>query len=369
MYRTNYNDRTYEVDLLYLEKDGNTHYCLIKNLESLLGQNGNRSFICKNCLQIFSDQQALSNHQSICLNHKFCKVNLPKETTTLSFNKPHFKSRLPIVIYADFEATHLKIQTVQPSNEAPYNQNISKQEVNSFGIYIKSDFRNLIRSQYYDYIGIDAKEKFVETIFSVYNDVSKKLCKYSKANKTAKLTPNQQQEFNNATNCYMCNVPFNEQVTKIREHNHFNGKYRGAACQSCNTREGKASKEITVFFHNGSKYDFHFIVTELMKYQDRYNKVEVLPKNSEEYISITYGSIYRKLIFKDSYRFLQNGLANIAKSMKLDDFIILKGFYEDIELLKEKGIYPYEYIDSIEKLNVTQLPPIEAFFQLLSKKQ
>ena len=289
LYRTNYNDRDYEIDLLYLEKDGNTHYCLIKDLESLLGQNRHRAFICKNCMQRFSNQQALSNHQSICLNHNFCKVNLPKETTTLSFNKNHFKSRLPIVIYADFEATNLKIQTAQPSNDAPYNQNISKQEVNSFGIYIKSDYKNLIRSQYYDYIGTDAKEKFVETIVLLYNEISKKLFKYSKANKTVKLTPTQQQQFDNATNCYICNVPFNEQVTKIREHNHFNGEYRGAACQSCNTREGKASKEIPVFFQNGSKYDFHFIVTELMKYENQYNKVEVLPKTSEEYISITYG--------------------------------------------------------------------------------
>ena len=37
-----------------------------------------------------------------------------------------------------------------------------------------------------------------------------------------------------------CNVPFNEQVTKIREYNHFNGKYRGAACQSCNTQGRKS---------------------------------------------------------------------------------------------------------------------------------
>ena len=161
-----------KIDLLYLEKDGNTHYCLVKDLGSLLGQNRHRAFICKNCLQIFSHQQALTNHQSICLNHNFCKVNLPKETT-LSFNKHHFKSRLPIAIFADFEATNLKIQTVQPSNEAPYNQNISKQEVNSFGIYIKSDYTNLIRSQYYDYIGIDAKEKFIETIVLIYIEISK----------------------------------------------------------------------------------------------------------------------------------------------------------------------------------------------------
>ena len=126
--------------------------------------------------------------------------------------------------------------------------------------FILTDYNNLIRSQYFDYIGTDAKEKFVETINFTYNDISKKLCKYSKANKTEKLTLPQQQKFNNVKNCYICNVPFNEQVTKIREHNHFNGKYRGAACQSCNTREGKASKEIPVFFHNGSNYDFHFIV-------------------------------------------------------------------------------------------------------------
>ena len=205
-------------------------------------------------------------------------------------------------------------------------------------------------------------------IVLIYNDISKKLYKYSKANKTAKLTPPQQQQFNNATNCYVCNIPFNEHVTKIRKHNHFNGKYRGASCQSCNTREGKASKKIPVFFHSVSKYDFHFIVTELMKYQDRYNKVEVLPKNSEEYISITYGNIYRKLFFKDSYRFLQQGLGDIAESMKSEDFRIMTDFYKDINLLKQKGVYPHEYIDSLEKLNETQLPPIEAFYSTLKQE-
>ena len=86
------------------------------------------------------------------------------DNAILKSEKYHFKSRLPIAIYADFEATNLKIQTAQSSNDAPYNQNISKQEVNSFGIYIQSDYNNLIRSQYYDYIGTDAKEKFVKTI-------------------------------------------------------------------------------------------------------------------------------------------------------------------------------------------------------------
>ena len=120
-----------------------------------------------------------------------------------------------------------------------------------------------------------------------------------------------------------------EDITKI--HNHFNGKYRGAACQSCNTNAGKASKIIPIFFQNGSGYDFHFIVTELLKYINQYNKVDVLSKTSEEYISITYGSFYRKLVFLDSYRFLQEKLSNVAKSLDTEDLKIL-GKHFDINI-------------------------------------
>jgi hypothetical protein len=55
-------------------------------------------------------------------------------------------------------------------------------------------------------------------------------------------------------NCYMSGIECSDKVPKINEHNHFNGKYmyRGAACQSCNTKKGKDSKIIPVFFHHGS---------------------------------------------------------------------------------------------------------------------
>ena len=138
----------------------------------------------------------------------------------------------------------------------------------------------------------------------------------------------------------------------------FQDKYRGAACQSCNTKEGKATKLLPVFFHNGSNYDFHFLIEELMKYENEYNKVKLLSKNSENYISIDYGSYYKKLRFLDSYRFLLKGLSVIAKSM--DDFPILeKEFKGDISLLKQKGFYPYEYIDDIDKLKIKNLPSFD----------
>ena len=54
--------------------------------------------------------------------------------------------------------------------------------------------------------------------------------------------------------------------------------------------------------------------------------------------------------------------------MKSEDFKIMTDFYKDINLLKQIGVYPCEYIDSLEKLNETQLPPIEAFYSTLKQE-
>ena len=121
----------------------------------------------------------------------------------------------------------------------------------------------------------------------------------------------------------MCNCRFSEENPKILEHNHWTNKYRGAACKSCNAKEGK-SKRVPVIFHNGSRYDFHFLIEELLKYKDKYNKVEILAKDSENYISISYGNYYTNLVFLDSYRFMSSSLDNISKGMKDEDFKIMK---------------------------------------------
>ena len=49
---------------------------------------------------------------------------------------------------------------------------------------------------------------------------------------------------------------------KVRDHCHFTGKYEDDAHNICNLRY-KTPKEIPVVFHNGSTYDYHFIIKEL----------------------------------------------------------------------------------------------------------
>ena len=68
---------------------------------------------------------------------------------------------------------------------------------------------------------------------------------------------------------------------KVRDHCHYTGKFRGAAHSICNLRY-KTPKEIPVVFHNGSTYDYHFIIKQLAKEFD--GQFECLGENTEKYI-------------------------------------------------------------------------------------
>ena len=67
---------------------------------------------------------------------------------------------------------------------------------------------------------------------------------------------------------------------KVRDNCHYTGKYRGAAHNICNLR-CKIPKEIPVVFHNGSTYDYHFIIKELVKEFD--GNFEYLGENTENF--------------------------------------------------------------------------------------
>ena len=49
---------------------------------------------------------------------------------------------------------------------------------------------------------------------------------------------------------------------KVRDHIYFTGRYRGAAHSICNLKYS-VPKNISIVFHNGYNYDYHFIIKEL----------------------------------------------------------------------------------------------------------
>ena len=71
---------------------------------------------------------------------------------------------------------------------------------------------------------------------------------------------------------------------KVRDHCHYTGKFRGAAHSICNLRY-KITKKIPIVFHNGSTYDYHFIIKQLA--EDFKGQFECLGENTEKYITFS----------------------------------------------------------------------------------
>ena len=77
--------------------------------------------------------------------------------------------------------------------------------------------------------------------------------------------------------------------------------------------------------------------------------------------------MYFEIRFIDSYKFLQTSLANLVRNLQPDDFCNTKTIFKDkTELLTRKGVYPYDYVSSIETLTETQLPPKSEFYSKLN---
>ena len=93
---------------------------------------------------------------------------------------------------------------------------------------------------------------------------------------------------------------------------------RGAAHNICNLRY-TVPKKIPIVFHNGSTYDYHFVVKKLVKEFE--GEFECLGENTK---NITFsvplkkeddGKITYKLKFIDSDRFVPTSLSNLVDNL------------------------------------------------------
>ena len=71
---------------------------------------------------------------------------------------------------------------------------------------------------------------------------------------------------------------------KVHDHDHCTGKYRAAAHLKCNLRYS-TQKDITVFFHSGTNYNFNLIINELAK--EFRSEMRCIPLNTNKYMSFS----------------------------------------------------------------------------------
>ena len=78
-------------------------------------------------------------------------------------------------------------------------------------------------------------------------------------------------------------------------------------------------------------------------------------------------TINKNLVFIDSMQFMNSSLDSLVKNSSDNDFKNLSKEFsgEFLELVKQKGVYPYEYMDSSDKFSENKLPDRSKFFSSL----
>ena len=370
---SNNTNREYDVILILIEEEGVNHYCLVKNLSRLLSsqvsKHNGKKYFCKRCLNPFSTQNALDKHEEYCGNHEAVKINMPEKETMLKFKNYHRGEKFPFIIYADFESCINKI-----------TKQYQKHEPISLYYYIKCfDSKVYLPIKERSYTGKNAEQvflKYLEKDIKMIANIPKKNIIFGEKEK---------ERYNEETRCWICKGEFDDKdrnKEKVKGHCHYTGRYRGAAHNDCNLNY-RNPNFTPVVFHNLSGYDSHLFIKNLGFSE---GNIDCIPSNEEKYISFSKKievrsytkkvkneeekeiKVYHTIRFIDSFKFMATSLEKLVNNLPKDDCINLGLYYsgDKFNLLARKGVYPYEYMDSLEKLKETALPPKEAFYSRLN---
>ena len=356
-----------------------------------------------------------------------------KGNNIIKYNHGEKSMKVPFVIYANLECLLEKTSTCMNNPNESYTTKIIKHTPSGYSIFTICSFDKSKNKLNY-YRGEDCMKIFCKDL----RIHATKIINYEKK-KIIPLTSEEKINYNDQKVCYICKKEFDTIDTaepsslerknnyKVRDHCHYTGKYRGAAHNVCNLRY-KVPKEITVFFHNGSTYHYHFIIKELVKEFDV--NLNCLGENSEKYITFSVPlkkkienknlKITYKIKFIYRFRFMSSSLSKLVDNLSegihnnkcvdckssLDyikthsslecknEKIILECYnckqryrkkinkelikrlastYEfcnnDLNkfvLLLRKGVYPYEYMDTLKKFYEISLPRKEDFYSNLN---
>ena len=354
------------VNLLLISQGPIQHYCLITNLDHFLShqtKHGDPRFYCSHCLHGFTTAHLLTEHKPYCQPHGPQKIKMPtEENKYLKFTDYHHQLKSPFVIYADFESILNKVSSCEPDTDKSHT---TPTEVHTPCGFC---YRVVCTNERYSkpavvYRGGDVAEKFLKALRREEYNIMQILRKVE----PMKLSPQDEQDFQNATTCHICEKPLGDD--KVRDHCHITPGYnfRGAAHNACNLNY-KYGMYIPVVFHGLRNYDSHILMSGVAKLQGA--KITCIPNSMEKYISFSINT----LRFIDSFQFLNASLDTLTKNLAqegIDKFPSLKAHFPNPEkqaLLLRKGVYCYSYMDDESKFQEPALPTKENFFNTITQE-
>ena len=271
-----------QVILLMITNGEKWHYVTVKNLPELLRgitSIHKEDFYCLNCFHSYRTRNKLESLKKIWENNNYCNVEMPtKNNNIIKYNQGEKSIKLPFVVYADLECLLEKMSTCQNNSNESSTTEINKHTLSGYLIFTHCSF-DQTKNKLDHYRWKDCMKKFSKDL----REHATKIIYYEKQ-KMISLTTEEKIYHNEQEICYIRKKEIDEKNYKVRDHCHYTGKYRGAAHNMCNLRY-KTPEEIPVVFHNGSTYDYHFIIKELVKEFD--GNFECLSENTEQCITFS----------------------------------------------------------------------------------
>ena len=336
-------------------------------------------FVCGNCLCSFSSKAILNKHEELCLKCKTQTTVIPEKDTFIEFLNFKKKFKVRYAGFFDLEACLKplsKCLKCAPDDVCSHKSIAENEQVPITYSYLIVDTLDNSVVHQNTYTGEDCMQHFLDEILDIETELVREIESFMPMT----FSSSDQLELNDTIEmdhiCHICEefIPTHDMV---RDHCHFTGKFIGPAHSLCNLQRSEA-RFIPFFAHNFTSYDSHFLI-QALKNDERITKISALPLNSEKFRTIQINSYH----FVDSLSFLNASLHELTtdlveeKRIKKQEFNILRQMElcatrgssrrKQQALLLRKGVFPYEYVSSLETLlDTDDLPEQDQFFSKLT---
>ena len=399
-------------------KDGKvfSHYCWIKDFDKLCHdqtKHEHRLHYCLRCISPHSSERTLQDHLIYCrgVDAAPCHAVFPQASEdglppTIQFKNIQHLMKAPNVIYADTESI---IKPVDSPNTDTNTIHTSTHIPCSFAYVVVRSDGKVISERLYR--GEDAMNVFFDWLQQELENIREDL----KHIRPLRMTEDDWVNHENATKCWICDGPFKDYnpgdkggMWKVLDHDHLTGRYRGPAHSKCNQqlRIEPYRTPIPVFFHNLKNYDAHHLISAIGRTDEKETictdkngkpimkkkkkdqadgdmgsdgelqeepltvtdgRITAIVQNMEKMISFSWGQFR----FIDSYAFLSSSLDKLVQNTPKKDLRITRQQYPNrcylsqsrrllndtkFHLVTQKGVYPYEYMDSLDRFDEKELP-------------
>ena len=165
--------------LMLIGDSTESHYTVVKCMSRLLqGQATKKKckrFYCDNCLNGFTTEETLREHETYCNSEDCVGSKYPKEGSYVSFKNHSNTVRHPFVIYADFECFTSPVESVTNDPNKAYTTVYQKHEPSGFCYYVKCSEEGVYDKKPVTYTKEserdDVPKRFVERLENTFKEI------------------------------------------------------------------------------------------------------------------------------------------------------------------------------------------------------